>query len=102
MIDPISARVSPPVALPRATEPVVPATGAASGDFASSLRQQLEEVSRMQAEADEGIQSLMTGQSQNITEVFTAARKAQVAFTLLMEVRNKLVDAYTELKQLRV
>lgn len=56
----------------------------------------------MQADADRNVENLLTGETQNITEVFVAARKAQVAFSLLMEIRNKLVDAYTELRQLRV
>ena len=71
-------------------------------DFAAELRQQLEQVNRMQAEADEGVQNLLTGRTDNITGVLTTARKAEVAFSLLMEIRNKLVDAYSELKQLRV
>jgi flagellar hook-basal body complex protein FliE len=70
--------------------------------FAQQLRQQLEQVNKMQAEADAGVQNLLTGRTDNITEVFTTARKAEVAFSLLMEIRNKLVDAYSELKQLRV
>jgi flagellar hook-basal body complex protein FliE len=53
-------------------------------------------------EADEGIQNLLTGRTDNVTEVLTAARKAEIAFSLLMEIRNKLVDAYSELRQLRV
>ena len=80
--------------------PSLPPAG--GDDFAAALRRQLEQVSRMQTEADQGVQSLLTGESQNITEVFAAARKAQVAFSLLMEIRNKLVDAYTEIRQLRV
>ncbi len=75
---------------------------APGGGFAEQLRQQLEQVNQMQAEADAGIQALVTGQTDNITQVLTSARKAEVAFSLLMEIRNKLVDAYTELKQLRV
>ncbi|MEP0846019.1 MAG: flagellar hook-basal body complex protein FliE [Phycisphaerae bacterium] len=72
------------------------------GDFAALLREQLHRVSEMQNEADERVQALVTGQSQNLTEVFTATRKAQVAFSLLMEIRNKLVDAYQELQNMRV
>ncbi len=90
-------------------QPVGPAAPTRSGeaapagkDFASLLKQQLEQVSQMQSEADQGVQNLLTGQTQNVTEVFTAARKAQIAFSLLMEIRNKLVDAYNELHQLRV
>jgi flagellar hook-basal body complex protein FliE len=102
MVDPIAPdRLMP-------SSPVRPAaapgrSAAAGGsDFAAELRQQLEQVSRMQAEADEGVQNLLTGRSDNITGVLTTARKAEVAFSLLMEIRNKLVDAYSELKQLRV
>lgn len=76
--------------------------GSAGGDFLRLLRDQLQEVNRMQNEAHRGVEGLVTGEAQNIAEVFTAARKAQVAFTLLMEIRNKLVDAYQELQQLRV
>lgn len=103
MADPISSqRVTPPVPI----SPAGPARPAEKsepgGDFAAMLRGQLERVNQMQAEADEGVRRILTGEAQNVTEVFTAARKAQVAFSLLMEMRNKLVDAYTELRQMRV
>jgi flagellar hook-basal body complex protein FliE len=74
----------------------------AVSDFAATLRAQLERVSEMQTEADRGVQDLLTGQTQNISQVFSTARKAQVAFNLLMEVRNKLSDAYSEIRQMRV
>ena len=44
----------------------------------------------------------MTGETDNMAEVFTAVRKADVAFSMLMEMRNKLVDAYREVQQMRV
>jgi len=100
MIDPISSNRLLPLAAPPAETPLT-ATPEKS-DFAGQLRQQLEQVSRMQTEADEGLQNLLTGRTDNITGVLSAARKAEVAFSLLMEIRNKLVDAYSELKQLRV
>jgi flagellar hook-basal body complex protein FliE len=56
----------------------------------------------LQTEADAGVQKLMTGQTDNVAEVFTATRKAGIAFDLLMEIRNKLMDAYSELRQMRV
>jgi flagellar hook-basal body complex protein FliE len=104
MADPVSLNNLRPVApagLP------CPARGAgrvttAGEDFATLVKQQLEKVSRMQAEADNEVQQLLTGETQNLTEVFTAARKAEVAFSLLMEIRNKLIDAYEEVKNLRV
>lgn len=71
-------------------------------DFKSYLLESLDKVNQLQNEADAGVQKLMTGETDNVAEVFTASRKAGVAFDLLMEIRNKLMDAYTELKQMRV
>jgi flagellar hook-basal body complex protein FliE len=104
MADPVSMNVPRPIAPPGASGARKPA-GSAAGvgeDFATLVREQLQEVSRMQSEADANVQKLLTGETQNLTEVFTAARKAEVAFSLLMEIRNKLIDAYEELKNMRV
>ena len=77
--------------------------GEASGkDFKSYLMESLDKVSQLQNEADAGVQKLLTGQTDNVAEVFAATRKAGIAFDLLMEIRNKLSDTYTELKQMRV
>ena len=89
--------------------PLMPSTklGQAAGgtegnDFANMLRQQLERVTQIQNEADDGVKRILTGESDNLSEVFSAAKRAQIAFDLLMEIRNKLVDSYTELRQMRV
>lgn len=71
-------------------------------DFRSILVDSLAEVDRLQREADEGVQKLMTGETNNVTEVFSAVNKAGIAFDLLMEVRNKLTQAYDEIQQMRV
>jgi flagellar hook-basal body complex protein FliE len=101
MADPISINGVGPVGPAGPTRPVKPA-GDAGQDFAAMVKEQLQKVSQMQTEADEKVQQLLTGDSQNFTEVFTAARKAEVAFSLLMEIRNKLVGAYEEVKNMRV
>jgi flagellar hook-basal body complex protein FliE len=62
----------------------------------------LDKVNQLQNEADAGVERLVTGQTDNLAEVFSATRKAGIAFDLLMEIRNKLMDAYSELKQMRV
>ncbi len=71
-------------------------------DFKSILLDSLNEVNRLQGEADAGVQKLLTGETNNVAEVLAAANKAGIAFDLLMEVRNKLSDAYDEIKQMRV
>lgn len=91
------ARPAPP---PRPQGPVnAPPQGA---DFQSILIDSLNKVDSLQQQADEGVQKLVTGQTDNVAEVLAAVNKAGVAFDLLMEVRNKLSDAYEEIKQMRV
>lgn len=102
MIDPLGNTNLTPLKPTEAASSGDSQTPAVGDEFAKMLRDQLERVSDIQREASDGVERLMTGQTQNVTEVFTAARKAEVAFTLLMEIRNKLVDAYTELRQIRV
>jgi len=100
-----------PIQFPGPAQPVRPVSTAqqvfradqATGkDFKTILLDSLNEVNRLQTEADKGVQRLLTGETDNVAEVFAAVNKAGVAFDLLMEIRNKLTDAYQEIKQMRV
>lgn len=98
--DPLGSRAANAPAGRRAS-----AAGAAADpgeDFASAFRAQLDKVNQMQSEADQQVQALVSGGASSMTDVFTAAKKAQVAFSMLLEIRNKLVDAYNELQNMRV
>ncbi len=79
-----------------------PDQGAKTKDFKSLLLDNLNEVNRLQSEADTQVQRLITGETNNVAEVLMAVNKSGIAFDLLMEVRNKLVEAYDEIKQMRV
>jgi len=76
--------------------------GPVGKSFADVVFESLDEVNRLQSEADAGVQRLLTGETDNVAEVFAASNKAGIAFDLLMEVRNKLIDAYHEIQQMRV
>lgn len=69
--------------------------------FKDLLMDSLGEVNRLQQEAAAGAEKVATGETDNLAEVFSAVRKADVAFSMLMEMRNKLVDAYREVQQMR-
>jgi flagellar hook-basal body complex protein FliE len=88
--------------LQRGSAPVTQPGSVEGRDFKSYLLESLERVNQLQSEADAGVQKLLTGESNNVAEVLSISRKAGVAFDLLMEIRNKLMDAYTEIKQMRV
>jgi flagellar hook-basal body complex protein FliE len=76
--------------------------GAGGASFKEVFLDSLEQVNRLQQEANDGVERLATGETENMAEVFSAVRKSEVAFSMLMEMRNKLVDAYREIQQMRV
>lgn len=91
-----------PVQPVRPTQATQPAERVAGKDFKTFLMENLEEVNRLQTEADQGVQRLLRGETDNVAEVFAAVNKAGLAFDLLMEVRNKLQDAYRDIQQMRI
>lgn len=91
-----AVRAIPGAAVPR------PGDAGSGVDFKSILLNSLGEVNRLQNEADQGVQRLITGETDNVAEVMAAVNKAGIAFDLLMEIRNKLNDAYQEIQQMRV
>jgi len=77
--------------------------GTAEGkDFKQLLMDNLNEVNRLQQEAQTATEKLATGKTDNVAEVFSAVRKADIAFSLLMQIRNQLTDAYTEIRNIRI
>lgn len=103
MTNPIGStgHVNPVKALTPAVQ--APQTASPQGkDFKTILLESLDEVNRLQKEADQGVQRLLTGETDNVAEVLHAANKAGIAFDLLMEIRNKLTDAYAEIQQMRI
>lgn len=61
----------------------------------------LDDVSKLQETSDNIYLDYLKGDA-TIDEVTIAFRKSQVAFELLLQVRNRLMDAYNELMTLRV
>ena len=103
MADPIQfPNVSQPVSPLTPGAAASPAQPAAQNDFRAILLDSLAEVSRLQTEADAGVQRLLAGETDNVAEVMAAVNKAGIAFDLLMEIRNKLSDAYREIQQMRI
>jgi len=73
-----------------------------SGEFKDLLLRSINEVNSMQQEADRAVERLVTGEDVTPAEVLTAVQKADIAFKLMMQIRNKLVQAYQELQNIRV
>ena len=70
--------------------------------FADSLKQAINTVDRLQKDADNKMRNLATGKSENIHETMIAAEKADLAFRLMVQVRNKVIDAYQDIMKMQV
>ena len=82
-----------------------PATGsteAGGKGFKEFLLDSIQEVNNIQKQADQSVESLFTGGDVNPAEVLTAVQKADLAFKMMMQVRNKLVQTYQEIRDIRI
>ena len=70
--------------------------------FRDLLFGSVQEVNLMQQNADFAVETLMTGGDIGTAEVLTAVQKADIAFKLMMQIRNKLVSAFQEIQNIRV
>ena len=70
--------------------------------FADTLTESLGKVNDLQKEADKAIEEFATGKTRNIHETMIAVNKADIAFRLTMQVRNKIVEAYQEVMRTQV
>jgi flagellar hook-basal body complex protein FliE len=88
------------------TPPALPQLNAVSGTHETSFKDLLldgiQEVNSMQQEADLAVQQLMTGEDVDPAAVLTAVQKADMSFRMMMQMRNKLVQAYQEIKEMRI
>lgn len=75
---------------------------AAAPSFREVLIKNIEQVNKLQQDAEIAIEDLVAGRRDDAASVMIAKQKADLAFQMLMQVRNKLVDAYDEIKQMRV
>jgi flagellar hook-basal body complex protein FliE len=86
-----------------------PATGAAKSagpaggaSFADTLKNSIQEVSKLQQDASKAVEDLATGKTEDVTGVMTAMEKSDLAFKTLLAIRAKLMDAYEEIKNISV
>jgi len=73
-----------------------------AGSFKDMLLGSIQDVNQMQQQADQAVETLMTGGEADPAEVLTAVQKADLAFRLMMQMRNKMMQVYQEVKEIRV
>ncbi|MFQ5507468.1 MAG: flagellar hook-basal body complex protein FliE [Planctomycetota bacterium] len=70
--------------------------------FAELLGHGIGRVAELQEEAKRQLQGLASGSTKEVHDVLLAGGKAEIAFALTLEIRNKLINAWQELSRLPV
>ncbi|HTN72824.1 MAG TPA: flagellar hook-basal body complex protein FliE [Methylomirabilota bacterium] len=79
-----------------------PAKETQQGDFSTHLKNALGDVNDLQQKADQAIQQLVGEGKGDLQETMIALEKADVSFRLMMQIRNKVLEAYQEIMRMQV
>jgi flagellar hook-basal body complex protein FliE len=92
--------ISGPPALP---DPISPAVGSGgSGSFQDAFVEAIRSVEGTGHEAAASAERFLSGEGEELHTTIMAAQKAELAFDLFLQARNKVVSAYTEIMHLQM
>lgn len=77
------------------------APGGGGKNFAETLRSLTMHVDQQLQVADQKAEELAVGKRHDLHEVMIASQKADLSFRFLLQVRNKLLDAYNEVMRMQ-
>ncbi len=99
---PVQGNRSPNGVVPVEIDKTSPTDRVTAPGFAQMFEQFIKGVDRKKKISARETQDLILGRSDNIHEAVVKSQEAGVAFNLMIEVRNKLVESYKELMRMQV
>jgi flagellar hook-basal body complex protein FliE len=98
--------ISPLSSIPSSlsTSSITSAVGSSSkegADFGSVLKGAIQNVNQLQTDANQNVQQFLQGNGE-LHNVALATQRAEMAFDLGMQVRNKVVSAYQEVMKMQL
>lgn len=70
--------------------------------FATLLKESVNKTNELQQTASKAVEQAVLNQETDLHRVMIAQEEASITFELLMEVRNKLLEAYQQIIQMQV
>ena len=71
-------------------------------NFEDVLKNAVNKVNNVQINANEDIEALIKGEDITMHDVMLSMQEAQISMQLMLEMRNKLYDAYKELSSVQL
>ena len=78
------------------------ATGVPRTNFADQVQNAISVVQDLGPRKNELVEDMISGQTTEVHDVMIAAKESQLAFGLLMEIRNRLLESYQEIMRMPV
>ncbi len=72
-------------------------TSVTSDGFAKQLESAINDVNELQQDSENAVADMATGQVKDLHQAALAIGKAEVSMKLMLEIRNKALNAYKEL-----
>jgi len=72
------------------------------GSFDKLLTNKIEEINKLKGDADDAIAKVEFSDSGSIHEAIIAMEKASISFKTMLQVRNKMLEAYQEVMRMQV
>jgi flagellar hook-basal body complex protein FliE len=88
-------------AFPQMPSRVMGSDAAQGEGFSSVLKSAIDQVENLHVDAQNEVKQLVEGGREDVHNVVIAMEKADVAFQLMMQVRNKIVNAYQEVSRMQ-
>lgn len=76
--------------------------GESEGSFGNLLKNKIEEINKLKLDADNAITKVELSDSGSIHEAIIAMEKASLSFKTMLQVRNKMLEAYQEVMRMQM
>ena len=70
--------------------------------FKNMMLQSLDNVNQLQVQSEQAIEAGLSGDDITQAEVFSSIKKADLALRMMVQMRNKLLEAYNEIQQMQM
>jgi flagellar hook-basal body complex protein FliE len=92
---PIASTALQPVELPSSTS-------GRPGEFKNLFESSLGQLEGLRADANQAVETFLSGQGGELHSVVLATQRAELAFELGLQLRNKVVQAYQEVMRMQM
>jgi len=77
-------------------------TAKSNGDFSKILENTLSEVNKLQDNSDKAMSAMATGEVKDLHQAAIAIDKAELSMKMMLEVRNKALNAYKQISRTQI